>query len=266
MTSIRPPAVAGFFYPSDSRNLQSEVSRLMAAAPSAGGPHAKALIVPHAGYIYSGAIAASGYAHIAGLRGRIERVILLGPAHRVAVRGLAVPSVAGFATPLGSVELDREAIRGLTGHPTVRISDAVHATEHSLEVHVPFLQHLLGNFSLVPLAVGEATGAEVADVMEQLWGGAETLIVVSSDLSHYLGYAQACARDEFTARSIVQLKPQIDHHQACGATPINGLLLAARAHRLACELVDLRNSGDTAGDKSRVVGYAAFCLHEPSHH
>jgi hypothetical protein len=266
MISIRPPAVAGFFYPATAADLQCEVSRLMAAAPPAEGPAPKALIVPHAGYIYSGAIAASGYARIAGLRGLIERVVLLGPAHRVSVHGLAVPAAAGFATPLGPVRLDADGIRTLGGHPSITVSDAAHATEHSLEVHLPFLQLLLGTFSLVPLAVGHASGHEVADVLERLWGGPETLIVVSSDLSHYLGYAQACARDEFTAQTIVRLKPEIDHHQACGATPINGLLLAARARRLSCELVDLRNSGDTAGDKSRVVGYAAFAFHEPRHH
>lgn len=266
MISIRPPAVAGFFYPSDARDLQAEISRLMAVAPAPRRPPPKALIAPHAGYIYSGAIAASGYAQLDGLRGRVSRVALLGPAHRVAVGGLAVPTVAAFATPLGTVDIDRDAIEALRDHPAVVVSDAAHATEHSLEVHLPFLQHMLGSFSLIPLAVGQASPQDVAAVLGRLWGGPETLVVVSSDLSHYLGYTQACARDEFTAQSILRFKPDIAHHQACGATPINGLLLEARERGLSCELVDLRNSGDTAGDKSRVVGYAAFVFHEPRQH
>jgi len=263
MIRIRPPAVAGLFYPIDAAKLESEVAALLLAAPRpARTASPKVLIVPHAGYIYSGPVAASGYAHIAPLRGRVRRVVLLGPTHRVAVRGLALPSTAAFATPLGPVRLDRDAMRPVTELRQVCVSDEAHAPEHSLEVHLPFLQATLGQFDLVPFAVGDASAEEVAEVLERLWGGEDTLIVISSDLSHYLPYPRARARDEFTVETILRLKPELDHQQACGATPINGLLLAARARRLSTELIDLRNSGDTAGDKSRVVGYAAVALHE----
>lgn len=264
MPSTRPPAVAGLFYPFEARDLQREVERLLAAVPPAQAPLPKALIVPHAGYVYSGPVAASGYARIAPLRDRVERVILLGPAHRVPVRGLALPSVEEFATPLGPVRLDRETMQALAGWPQVCVSDRAHAMEHSLEVHLPFLQHLLGDFLLVPFTVGDATEREVASVLDQLWGGDETLVVVSSDLSHYLPYTGARTKDEATARRILGLEPDLDHDQACGATPINGLLVASQARGLECELIDLRNSGDTAGDRSRVVGYGAFGFHESS--
>ncbi|HWQ37673.1 MAG TPA: AmmeMemoRadiSam system protein B [Burkholderiales bacterium] len=263
MASTRPPAVAGLFYPSEARDLQREVARLLAAASTpARAPLPKALLVPHAGYVYSGPVAASGYARIAPLHGRIERVVLLGPAHRVAVRGLALPSVDAFATPLGAVRLDRPSMQALAGWPQVCVSDRAHAEEHSLEVHLPFLQALLEDFSLVPFAVGDATEWEVAAVLERLWGGDETLVVVSSDLSHYLPYTGARAMDEATARRILRLEPGLDHDQACGAAPINGLLVTAQSRRLGCELIDLRNSGDTAGDCSRVVGYGAFGFYE----
>jgi MEMO1 family protein len=263
---VRSPAVAGLFYPLDTAELQGEVAKLLSAMPRAQTPCPKALIVPHAGYVYSGVIAASGYARIAPLRKRIERVVLLGPAHRVALHGLALPSVDAFLSPLGAVALDAQAMKRLAALPQVMVNDAAHAQEHSLEVHLPFLQSLLGEFRLVPLAVGNASAQDVAEVLDCLWSGEETLIVVSSDLSHYLPYARACARDQFTVESILRLKADIDHEQACGATAINGLMLCARARQLRPELLDLRNSGDTAGDKSRVVGYAALGFYEPGVH
>jgi AmmeMemoRadiSam system protein B len=232
-------------------------------APQAPGARLpKVLIAPHAGYVYSGPVAASGYIRIAPLRGRVDRVVLLGPAHRVAVPGLALPSVEAFATPLGAVPLDLEAMRSVADLRQVCVSDEAHAGEHSLEVHLPFLQATLGAFKLVPFAVGDASPQEVAQVLDRLWDAEQTLIVVSSDLSHYLPYPRACAKDEFTVETILRLKPELDHQQACGATPINGLLHAARSRSLTAELVDLRNSGDTAGDKSRVVGYASLVFHE----
>lgn len=263
MMQIRPPAVAGLFYPVETSKLSSEVAALLHQAPrSHDAPTPKVLIAPHAGYVYSGPVAASGYARVAPLRGRVSRVVLLGPAHRVAVSGLALPSVQAFATPLGTVPLDREAMRLVADLRQVCVSDAAHASEHSLEVHLPFLQATLGEFRLVPFAVGDASAEEVAEVLDRLWGGEETLIVISSDLSHYLPYPRACAKDEFTVETILRLRPELDHQQACGATPINGLLHAARSRMLTPELIDLRNSGDTAGDKSRVVGYAALVFHE----
>jgi AmmeMemoRadiSam system protein B len=258
---IRPPAVAGMFYPGDAEELSSEIGSMLAVVqPQAITP--KALIVPHAGYIYSGPIAAHAYALLAPLRGTIRRVILFGPTHRVYVRGLAVPSCDAFATPLGSIAVDREAIAAALRLPQVQTGDGAHAQEHSLEVQLPFLQTVLGDFRLAPFAVGEATAADVAEVMEALWGGDETLIVVSSDLSHYHPYAAAQRLDRQTADDVLHLRMLEDFEQACGALPINGLLEAAPRHRLTPHLLDLRNSGDTAGDKSRVVGYAALAFTE----
>ncbi len=262
MTEVRPAAVAGTFYPRAAIALSEDVRAHLAGARHAplirGVP--KAVIAPHAGYVYSGPIAGSVYARLAGGRDTIRRVVLLGPTHRVPVRGLAVPRARAFATPLGTVEVDQEAVALARTLPQVRESDAAHALEHSLEVQLPFLQTVLAQFTLVPFAVGDASPQEVAAVIELLWGGAETLIVVSSDLSHYHRYADAREIDRGTAQTILACSPSLDHEQACGATPINGLLLCAQRHRLQPELIDLRNSGDTAGDKSQVVGYASFAF------
>jgi len=266
MPDVRPAAVAGMFYPEAPSALAADVRAHLAGAQSGLSSASivpKALIAPHAGYVYSGPIAASVYARLAAGRETIRRVVLLGPTHRVPVRGLALPSVRAFATPLGTVAVDREAAAAALTLPQVCASDAAHALEHSLEVQLPFLQAVLGEFSIVPFAVGDATPGEVAEVIELLWGGPETLIVVSSDLSHYHRYADARAIDRATGEAILALSATLDHEQACGATPINGLLLAARRHGLRPELVDLRNSGDTAGDKSRVVGYASFAFTMP---
>jgi AmmeMemoRadiSam system protein B len=252
-STLRPAAVAGTFYPGTAGVLTRDLRRLLSDALPGQGSHEqrrpKAIIVPHAGYVYSGAIAATVYAPLHALRASIRRVVLLGPTHRVAVAGLAVPSVSAFATPLGEVPLDSEAMRSIARLPQVVVSDAAHAREHSLEVQLPFLQAVLEQFTLVPLAVGDASPSEVAEVLETLWGGDETLIVISSDLSHFLPYARACETDSDTARHIVALDAKLNHQQACGATPVNGLLLAARRHGLRARLLDLRNSGDTAGDK-----------------
>ena len=261
--AVRPPAVAGLFYPGDRAGLSRNVAEMLSAAPRRDRQPPKALIAPHAGYIYSGPIAASAYALLAPLRDVVKRVVLLGPTHRVAVRGLALPASTRFATPLGPVELDVAAYEKLQGLPQVGVSDEAHALEHSLEVHLPFLQTVLADFKLVPLAVGHASAVEVAEVIEALWGGPETLIVVSSDLSHYLPYKDAQSIDRETAEAVLKLDTAIDHEHACGATPVAGLALAARRHALEPELLDLRNSGDTAGDKSRVVGYASFAFYEP---
>ena len=261
LAATRPAAVAGMFYPADARTLALEVDRLLdAVAPGEAARAPKLLVVPHAGYVYSGAVAAQAYALLTPWREQIERVVLLGPTHRVAVRGLAVPSVSAFDTPLGRIELDAQAIVRLAELPQVTCSDAVHAQEHSLEVQLPFLQRTLGAFRLLPLAVGDASAAEVAQVLESVWGGDETLVVISTDLSHYLPYAEARARDRATVERILRLDTALEHDQACGATPLAGALLAARAHGLVPRLLDLRNSGDTAGDRSRVVGYCALAF------
>jgi AmmeMemoRadiSam system protein B len=263
MSTVRAAAVAGLFYPGAPSALAADVRAHLAAAATAGGSrHAtpKAIIVPHAGYVYSGPIAGSGYERLGAARKTIRRVVLFGPAHRMRVRGLALPSARAFATPFGEVALDADAVARALGLPQVVRDDAAHAQEHSLEVQLPFLQRMIENLRIVPFAVGDATAGEVAEVMELLWGGAETLIVVSSDLSHYHRYADARSIDRATADAILELSPHLDHEQACGATPINGLIVAARRHGLHPELLDLRNSGDTAGDKSRVVGYASFAF------
>jgi AmmeMemoRadiSam system protein B len=265
MSNIRRPAVAGLFYPGNAGELRGLVADLLARAAAAGTDHApdkqpKALIAPHAGYVYSGAIAASAYARLTHPEG-IRRVLLLGPAHRVPFRGIATPSADDFATPLGMVPVDRDAIEAIADLPQVHPLDMAFDGEHCLEVQLPFLQELLRGFRIVPLLVGDATGAEVAAVLERLWGGPETLIVISSDLSHYLDYDSARDIDARTSAAIRGLHPEaISTHQACGRHPIAGLLTAARRHHLHAEQLDLRNSGDTAGPRDRVVGYGAYAF------
>jgi AmmeMemoRadiSam system protein B len=263
---IRPAAVAGMFYPGDAPSLSADIATMLSeATPPELTP--KALIVPHAGYVYSGPVAASAYSLLQPLRGRVRRVVLLGPAHRVTVRGLAVPQAESFVTPLGSVAIDSAALRLALCLPQVELSDLAHAQEHSLEVQLPFLQSVLGDFKLAPFVVGQATAAEVAAVIDALWNGDDTLIVISSDLSHYHPYGDAQRLDRASVESILDLVPLADHEQACGATAINGMLEVARQRELVAHLLDLRNSGDTAGDKSRVVGYAALAFSEanPGH-
>jgi hypothetical protein len=252
------------FYPGEHGTLGDTVRRMLDAA-GVSPLRPKAIIVPHAGYVYSGPVAATAYAALQPLRDAIRRVVLLGPVHRVWVSGLALPAATAFETPLGTVQLDAAAMAGLADLPQVEVNAAAHAAEHSLEVHLPFLQTVLADFRLVPLAVGGASPTEVAEVLERLWGGDETLIVVSSDLSHYLPYGDARRLDEITARAILDLRTDIIGEQACGAHPVNGLLLAARRHGLKPHLLDLRSSGDTAGDKRQVVGYGAFALVEGEH-
>src|SRR5215203_1123065 len=246
MASVRPAAVAGQFYPGNPDELRSMVEGFLGEGPIPSGPAPKAVIAPHAGYLYSGSIAGSAFRSLAAAAGSIRRVILVGPAHFVPIHGLALPGDHRFATPQGGV-----------------IPEA-HVREHSLEVELPFLQALLGEFDLVPLAAGQAGGEEVAEVLERLWGGPETLIVISSDLSHFLPYDAARRADRETADRTLALNGLLHSRQACGAVPINGLLEVARRLGLTAELLDLRNSLDTAGHPARVVGYGAFAFHEPA--
>jgi AmmeMemoRadiSam system protein B len=269
---VRPPAVAGQFYPGTARELRAEVETLLAGADSAavaaaagssaaGSPARaapKAVIAPHAGYVYSGAIAATAFAALAPAGAALRRVLLLGPSHHVLLRGLALPGVEAMATPLGEVEVDVDGAAELERLPQVTVLAQAHAQEHSLEVELPFLQVLFPAVRVVPLVVGEAEPEEVAEALERLWGGEETAIVVSSDLSHYLPAVEAERVDAETAGQIVRLEGPLAPGRACGARPINGLLAAARRFALSPVLLDLRNSGDTAGDRSRVVGYGAF--------
>ena len=264
MAAVRPAAVAGMFYPGDPQSLHADIDEMLGGvdslAPRLGFP--KALVVPHAGYIYSGAVAAHAYDTLAAARGVVRRVVLLGPVHRVAVRGLALPSAEAFDTPLGRIRIDHAARQALRDLPQVVASDQAHALEHSLEVQLPFLQKQLGEFSLLPFAVGSASVGEVAAVIERLWGGPETLIVISTDLSHYHAYETACAIDRATVARIAARATDLDHDEACGATPLNGFLAVAAKRGLPVKLLAACNSGDTAGGKGRVVGYSAFAAHE----
>jgi len=249
MQAVRPPAVAGTFYPRDPLELRDVVSRLLGAAPP--GPTPKALIAPHAGYAYSGPVAASAFVRVDDAP--FSRVVLLGPSHFVYLRGLALPDARAMRTPLGDVPV--EDLR-------LPRDGAVHQREHSLEVELPFLQVTLGAaFTVAPLAVVDAGPDEVADQLERLWGGPETLVVVSSDLSHYLPYEDAVRVDATTAKEILALG-RLTHDDACGADPVNGLLLVGKRRGMRAELLDLRNSGDTAGDLREVVGYGAFAFYE----
>jgi AmmeMemoRadiSam system protein B len=283
---VRPAAVAGRFYPRDPVELRNLINNLLAqVAPAitrqeseapvassgsgAGVPPAqlsgpKALIAPHAGYPYSGPIAASAYAQFLPARDQIRRVVVLGPSHYVAVKGLATSSAEAFATPLGLVPVDVEAVRQARTLPQVRELDEAHEREHSIEVQLPFLQTVVRDFALVPLAVGDATPEEVGQVLDMLWDGPETRFVISSDLSHYCDFQTARRLDAATAKAIEALKPEdVGEERACGRIPIRGLLQAARRHGLRARTVDLRNSGETAGAGDKVVGYGAFVF-EPA--
>jgi MEMO1 family protein len=262
---VRQPAVEGLFYPADPDELARAVAGLLVDArtrtptdPIDVAP--KALVAPHAGYVYSGPTAALAYAQLAIARTPITRVVLLGPVHRVPIRGLALPGARAFATPLGQMRVDVDAARALGRLPLVDVNTAAHALEHSLEVHVPFLQTVLPEAGLVPLVVGDTTPAEVSAVLDAVWGGPETLIVASSDLSHYLPYDEARAVDRETLARVLGLDAPVGYRRACGAAPLNGLLVAAREHRLRPHLLEACSSGDTAGDRERVVGYAAVAF------
>ncbi|MAE95210.1 MAG: AmmeMemoRadiSam system protein B [Deltaproteobacteria bacterium] len=263
MSELRPPAVAGQFYPAGRAELGAEIDRHLQNAwrPCAPLPSLKALIVPHAGYVYSGPVAAAAYAQLQGRRSSVERVVLMGPSHRVWCDGLAVSSADLFATPLGRIPVDREALERALELPQVALLDEAHDREHSLEVQLPFLQQVLGSFRLAPFSVGQASAEEVAEVLECLWDGPETVIVISTDLSHYLDYESARRIDAATAQSIEALRPeQLGSDQACGFVPLSGLLLVARRRGLHIPALDLRSSGDTAGPRDQVVGYGAWAL------
>ncbi len=264
MGQIRKTAVAGRFYPARAGRLQQAITDYLDAA-AGENIIPKAIIAPHAGYIYSGPIAASAYKWLVMVEAGavIKRVVLLGPSHFAPFRGLALSRADAFATPLGNIPLDKSAAAQLKSLPQVIEMDAAHRQEHSLEVHLPFLQTALGSFQLLPLAVGETTPAAVSEVLEAVWGGPETLIVVSSDLSHYHPYPAAKKLDRATAQAIEALQPdKIGREQACGRVTIQGLLSAAKNHNLTARTVDLRNSGDTAGPKDQVVGYGAWVFVE----
>ncbi len=260
MSSIRKPAVAGLFYPADPQLLKQSIDDYLALA-NCESNNPKALIVPHAGYRYSGVVAASGYSLLKNLKTTINTVVMIGPSHRVGFNGVAVPSVDYFATPLGDVQIDKNKIAAISKLPFVQTRDDAHLQEHSLEVQLPFLQTLLDDFAIVPLVAGNASAAEIAMILEQLWGGPETLILISSDLSHFHDYNTAKQMDSATSLAIEQLKPElINYDSACGKVPVTGLLSIARKLGLKAKRLDLRNSGDTEGSKDKVVGYGAYAF------
>jgi AmmeMemoRadiSam system protein B len=263
--AVRPSAVSGLFYPAEAAQLRDVVDGLLAAAVAPAADHApKAIIVPHAGYRYSGPVAATAYAALAPFAERIRRVVLVGPSHRVYFSGLALPRAEAFVTPLGRVRIETTAATAL---PSITRSAAAHAEEHSLEVQLPFLQRVLGDFALVPLVTGDIPSAGVADALDALWGGPETVVVVSSDLSHYLPYGDAHRIDRATAQRIVDLgSTPLEPELACGATGVNGLVAVARRRGLRPVLLDLRSSGDTCGPRDQVVGYGAFAFYEEARH
>ena len=262
MTTIRPAAVAGSFYPDDPAVLRAVVEDFLAEVPQApGADWPKAVIAPHAGYVYSGPVAARAYAKLKPAAGRVMRVVVIGPSHYAAFSGLAAPAAEAFDTPLGRVPVDAAAIDAILDLPQVTLADGPHLREHALEVQLPFLQAVLGAFAVVPLAVGEAAPAQVAEVLARLWGGAETVIVVSSDLSHYHADAEARRLDAATAAAIeVFAAGRLGPEDACGYRAVAGLLIEAAARGLTIERLDLRNSGDTGGHLREVVGYGAWAL------
>lgn len=260
MINVRPPAVAGQFYPADPEQLGHDLDRYLGSVKMEA-LSLKAVIAPHAGYPYSGPVAGTVYGRLCPRANPISRVVLMGPCHRVPFEGVAIPTATAFATPLGEVPVDQESLGRLRAHPGVAVLDEAHRLEHSLEVHLPFLQKMLGKFLLVPLVVGRAPPDLIADVLESVWGGPETLIVISSDLSHYHDYDTARALDARTSAAIESLDAEaLTPGDACGCGPIQGLLRCARKHHLTARLMDLRNSGDTAGSRDQVVGYGAYAF------
>ena len=261
MGSVRPPAVAGAFYPAGADALGAAVDELLAAEPATVDIQPVLLIVPHAGYVYSGPVAASAYRLLRETPLPRRRLVMVGPSHFVAVAGVATPGVTGLATPLGVVAVDGELAAAAEAHPVVAPQPAAHAPEHSLEVQLPFLQRVVGECAVLPLLTGKVDPDDVADVLDAALDFDGVMAVISTDLSHYLGYAAARRRDAATARAIVELRSDdVEWEDACGRTGLQAGLLVAKRRSWVCRLLDLRNSGDTAGDPGRVVGYGAFAL------
>jgi len=261
-SQIRLPSVAGLFYPDDATRLKFQLNRLFEEAERVGvakGFRPRAIVSPHAGYIYSGAIAANAFSSALSRREEIERVVVLGPSHHIAFEGAACPSAKQFSTPLGLIEVDTHEIDRLQAQGLVNINDAAHVREHSIEVQLPFLQQFLSHFLLLPIVVGQCDVRSVAKILENYWDSDNALIVVSSDLSHYLDYYDARNIDRDTTNSIEACRwRDIGPYQACGCYPLRGLLELGLEKHCKATCIDLRNSGDTAGDKSRVVGYGAY--------
>ena len=262
MMRVQGPVVAGMFYPGDPAELAQQLDGMLARADGQAEGPPQALIAPHAGYIYSGPVAANAYASLAPVAAEIRRVVVMAPSHRVGFQGVAVSSADVFRTPLGDIPVDRAAVDQLLAMPQVRELDQAFAAEHALEVQLPFLQRTLGDFLLVPLVAGEAAPAAVAEVLAALWEEQGTLVVISSDLSHFHDYATAQLRDRETTAAIEALREgDVSDDGACGRVPVRGLLREARQRGLHVQTLDLRNSGDTAGARDRVVGHGAYVFY-----
>ena len=258
MNKVRQPAVAGMFYPEKPAVLRRMVEGFLADT-NPSGPVPRAIIAPHAGYVYSGPVAASAYARLKPAAEEIKEVVLFGPSHRVLFSGVALSSAEAYATPLGNVPLNHALAQSVAHLPQVSVLDEAHRPEHSLEVQVPFLQMVLQSFTLLPIVIGDTTPTAVAAVISALWNGPSRIFVISSDLSHYLPYAQAVDIDQTTTAAIENLEAEeIEEDQACGRIGIAAMLLVAREKKLSVETVDLRNSGDTAGPRDQVVGYGSY--------
>lgn len=261
MDNIRQAAVAKLFYPGDAHELGKMVDGLLNQVVPRLPTTPKAIIAPHAGYIYSGPIAASIYAELAKSADAIKTVVILGPSHRVGFHGLAVSDAHYYGTPLGLIPVDTEKIQDLLRHKLVTLHNQAHLLEHSLEVHLPFLQKIYAEIHIIPIVVGDATTQEVSRCLEAIWGGAETLVVISSDLSHFHSYEVATQLDKDTCSAIEAYKiDDIHSENACGYIPIRGLLHYAQRLNLNIKTLDYRNSGDTAGTKDQVVGYGAYAF------
>jgi len=261
-TSVRSPAVAGFFYPDDPGELREMVQGLIGHAKLDSTPEALSYIVPHAGYVYSGGVAAVAYAHMRRTGVQPRRIVIIGPSHRVYLQGIAVSESNIFRTPLGDIPVDSQAKRTLLKRGDVILSDMPHAQEHSLEVQLPFLQELFREFAIVPLVVGNADPHYVAAVLASVTSDPDTLLLASSDLSHYLNYEEARRVDADTNSRILAFTNTLMGEQACGAVALNGLLALASQRNATISPLSLLNSGDTAGDHTRVVGYGAYAIHD----
>lgn len=261
LNTTRPATVAGMFYPSDAAELEAQVKRYLDEAKT-DLLSPKAMIVPHAGYIYSGQVAARAYATLLNRQQPINRVVVIGPSHRVAFEGIAMSTMDSFETPLGAIPVAQRAFAALADLSGVIADDLPHSQEHCVEVQLPFLQFVLGQFELLPLVVGRSSAGQVAAVMELLWSDPETLFVISSDLSHYHDYQNASVRDRNTTHYIEALEgANLNSEDACGYIPMQGLLQIAQKKHLEEQTLVVRNSGDTAGSKDRVVGYGAYVFH-----
>ena len=254
---VREAAVAGIFYPADVYQLKNDINGYLQHITDNNSGKPKILITPHAGYKYSAQVAASAFAKLRPFKDKIKKVFLLGPSHRVYVNGVALPKEKSFKTPLGIIKVDSDIVEQISKTKPFKFKSTAHKNEHSLEVSLPFLQVVLGNFEIIPMLYGEANPHEIAQTIQPYLERDDSILIVSADLSHYLDYSTAKKVDEQTANNIKEGKT-VDHHQSCGATAINTALIMAQNFGLVPQMLNMANSGDVIGDKDSVVGYGAW--------